>query len=437
MTRVLWIVAAAVFLGPAAAGARENCEAPEYECQKTTSATVAGFRLEGYCAKAVARQSCVDTSPLNECVATEASVKCTQVDSKCVDYRNGECRQRRQRFECFNEDADMSPATLVKTEFGPVEEEIVDNCEQFESRPRRDLDHTETVEGAETRDINRKEFARAWWMKRRFYECIVPGEGDNDCGLLESDPLCRRVGDKCLVRNKDGVCSNLEFHYKCGEDKRTMETSCEPVNVCVGDLCLGAEQDPSTDFGDAAAWLNLLADMQEDVRGAGENDPNKIRFFEGSRRTCSKVPGRDCCDLSGVLTGIEQCTEEQEILADERKAGLTHYVGSDCELKVLGMCVRRRYVYCSFKSKIGRVFVEQIKAFKGENFGSAVATRCGFVTVEDFANIDVGNLDLSEVFGDMLAGAKVPVKEGIEDFYNDRFPAAPKTAEDLLTGEGQ
>ena len=48
-------------------------------------------------------------------------------------------------------------------------------------------------------------------------------------------------------------------------------------------------------------------------------------------------------------------TEEQEMLADERKAGRTHYVDDDCELRVLGTCVRRRYVYCSYKSKIGRV----------------------------------------------------------------------------------
>ena len=437
MMRPLSQLAFALLLAPVAGHATENCAPAEYECQTRSSAKVAGFSLTGFCSKSLGRQSCVDTDPLNECAATEVSVKCTQVETTCVDYRNGECRQRRKRYECFNEDADMAPAILEKTEFGPVEERIRNQCTDLDDRPRCDLSRTEIIKGAAERDINRKKFARGWWRKRRFYECIVPGEGDNDCAALESDPLCRRVGDKCLVANMDGICSNREFHYKCGEDTREMETSCAPVNVCVGDLCLGAEQDPGTNFGEAAAWLNILSDMQKDARAAGQTDANRIRFFEGARRTCSKVPGRDCCDLSGIFTGIEQCTEEQEMLADERKAGRTHYVDDDCELRVLGACVRRRYVYCSYNSKIGRVFVEQIKAFKGEGFGFAKDTDCGYVTVEDFANIDVGDLDLSEVFGDMLAGANIPVKEGIEDFYNNRFPAAPKTAEELLTGESQ
>ncbi|WP_158972269.1 conjugal transfer protein TraN [Chachezhania sediminis] len=434
--RVLGILfAALLFAG--SASAEETCERPRYDCQSRSNATVAGFSLVGYCSKSVGSQACSDSDPLNECKAVAASVNCTQVSSDCVDYRNGACRQRRKVFDCLNEDADMAPAMLEKTEFGPVEEEIRNRCETYEVDEACDLDRTETVQGAATREINRKDFARAWWRKRRSYECIVPGEGDNDCGPLESDPLCHRVGDTCLVADENGICSNREYHYKCGEDQRVLETSCEPINVCVGDLCLGAEQEPSEDFGDAAAWLNLLAEMQADARASGQTDANAIRFFQGERHTCSKVPGRDCCDLSGVLTGVQQCPEEAEILADERATGRTHYVGDDCELRFLGACIRRRYVYCAFKSKLGRVFVEEIKAFKGEAWGWPDNPDCGYVTVEDFANIDVGDLDLSEVFGDMLAGAKLPVQEGIEAFYANRFPGAPKTAQDLLTGDRQ
>lgn len=408
---------------PCAPSAREACATPVYNlCTDEGSATVGGIRLTPHCIRHVGTQSCVDTSPLDQCAALRNSQRCHQTSRTCVDYRNGECRQWRHEYSCLNEDEDMSPATLTATEFGPTQETIVNNCTQYEQRGECDLLQTVTVEGNEARDINRKIFSRSWWRRERSYSCVVPGEGANTCGALESDPTCTLQGNTCLVEDANGLCSNREFHYRCGVETSDLQTSCEPINVCVGDTCLGVEQETSDDFGTSAAWLNILAEMQTDFRGQQTSDPNDIRFFEGMALTCSKFPGRDCCDLGGVFGGT--CPESASILRDKRMAGATHYVGVTCQQKVFGLCVKRRYHYCSYNSKFGRVFIEGFKDQFDEDFGAPLAMDCGHVTVEDFANIDVSAMDLSPVFGDIMEDIQLPVAEGLEDFFEDRWPNA-------------
>lgn len=426
---------AAVFVGfyPAVTNAAEICEPAVYQCIQQGTASVDGFTLSSHCVQAAGTQQCVDDDPLNECVHTEVSLNCTEIEQECVDYQNGECRQTRYRYSCLNEDADMSPAILERTEFGPIQEHIESQCDAYESNPECELRQTTDVEGAETRDINRHLFSRSWWRREREYACIVPGEGDNNCGPLESDPTCRLVSDTCLVSDANGVCSNREFHYQCGIESGSLDTSCQPINVCVGDNCIGVEQENSNSFGEAAAWLNMLAQMQEEFRASGTDDPNDFRFFTGSPKDCSKAPGRDCCDGSGIFAN---CSQDNEILWDMRDAGLTHYVGSTCSEEIFGACIKRRYYYCTFNSKLGRVFVEQLKRLKGENWNEDDPRNadCGWVTIEDLANVDIDQMDLSEVFGDMVNQTDVPVIGELRDFYLDRFPSAGTQAQGVYNG---
>lgn len=415
------------------ARSEEICQTPVYQCVEHGTDTVAGFEFVNHCVRAAGTQQCVDDDPLNECVHTEVSVNCTQIGEECVDYQNGECRQTRYRYSCFNEDADMSPAILERTEFGPVQEEIISHCDAYESNPECELRQTITLEGEETRDINRYILTRSWWRNQREYACIVPGEGANDCGPLESDPTCHLVSDDCMVVDANGICSNREYHYQCGITQGTLQTSCEPINVCVGDNCIGVPQETSDDFGLAASWLNVLAEMQNQMRASGSNDPNDVRFFVGTQETCSTAPGRDCCDGSGIFA---QCSQANKILWDRREAGLTHYVGRTCQEEIFGVCVKRRYYYCTYNSKLGRVFVEEKKRLFAENFNENDPRNsdCGYVTIEDLANLDIDEMDLSEVFGDMVNAADVPLEQELQDFYTSRFPSASSTAQQMLNG---
>lgn len=422
-----------LLLGIAVSGearAAEVCQTPVYTvCTNEGGATAGGISLTSHCTRYAGTQNCVDTAPLDQCEALSASSKCSRTSQTCVEYKNGDCRQWRSEFSCLNEDGDMSPAVLTRTEFGPTQEEIINHCESLDNNEECELTNTDDVEGAEIRGINGKNFSRSWWKRERTYSCLAPGEGDTTCGPLESDPTCRLEGSTCLVE-RDGICSNREFHYRCGVESGGLETSCEPVNVCVGDNCLGVEQETSSDFASSAAWLNVLAQMQNEYREQAESDPNDVRFFQGTVMTCSKAPGRNCCKGSGIFAST--CSEATSVLRDKREAGSTHYVGVTCQQRILGACIKKRYYYCTYNSKFGRVFIEEHKEQIEQGWGAPRRENCGYVTIEDFGNIDIEEMDLSPVFGDIMGQVNVPVAEGLQDFYENRFPSAGDDAQNAF-----
>ena len=239
-----------------------TCSTPEYQCQEwSTKVVLKGVPLARHCVRSTGSQTCVDDKPTNECSALAVSGKCKELSKTCVDHRNGKCRQWRFRYSCLNENGNMSPAILAKTVFGDVQEKIISTCDALQDDQKCELSETRDVEGEEIRNINRREFSRSWWKRKRFYSCVAPGEGSNNCGPLESDPTCKLKSDQCLAR-LDGVCTNRQYHYICGENPGTLKTSCAPINVCVGKTCIGTKQEPSSSFGDSAAWLNILQEMQ-------------------------------------------------------------------------------------------------------------------------------------------------------------------------------
>ncbi|ATG41709.1 conjugal transfer protein TraN [Phaeobacter piscinae] len=412
-----------------------SCSDPSYECLEwSDGTTTGGVSLGRYCVRYAGIQDCVDSDPMDECSAVRASLNCNRTERSCVDYRNGKCRQWRLTYSCLNEHEDMSPARLVNTEFGPTQERIVNRCGALAGNEECELTGTVTLEGAEVRDINGKDFSRSWWKRERTYSCLAPGEGDTTCGPLESDPTCILQGDTCLAET-NGVCTNREYHYRCGVTSGDLQTSCEPINVCVGENCIGVEQETSSDFGRSAAWLNVLAQMQKEYREQAATDPDDVRFFQGTKMTCSKAPGRNCCSTGGIFGST--CPETASILRDKREAGSTHYVGVTCQQKILGACVKKRYHYCTYNSKFGRVFIEEFKKQVDQGWGSTLVPNCGFVTIEDFANVDIEEMDLSPVFGDIMSDIHVPVAEDLQDFYENRFPAADSQAQDAFEELGQ
>ena len=412
------------------------CSPADYDtCTSFGTSSAGGIALGEHCLNEVGRRNCVDSAPLNECAATEVSLQCSVQSEECVDWRHGECRQTRYIYECLNENADMSPAHLMDTRFGDIQEQVENQCSSFEDRTSRDecyLDDTDTIEGSEVRDINRKLFAREWWRQRRTYQCISASQTDNTCGPLESDPTCQLQGSSCLVVDGDGNCTDREFHYRCGDTPQDLATSCAPINVCVGNTCLDVDQEENTSFGHSAAWLNVLAEMQTDFSNNPSDDPNDVQFFSGNRLSCSRAPGRNCCSMSGVLTGVILCTETAEFLAEKRNAGHTHYVGTSCSLRVLGKCVKKREHYCTYKSKFSRVFMEQYKTHAPEAWGHTHGADCSGVNLEDVANVDVEAMDFSEVVGDISDNLTITVSDEIADFFEDRWPNVDDLAGDAF-----
>lgn len=431
-----WLVWSLSTVSAAAQDADVSCGPSVYDtCTQTGSSVAGGIILGDHCVQEVGRRTCVDNTPLNECAAVEQSFKCQPDGSECIDWVNGECRQTRHTYSCLNQNGDMSPADLVATRFGPVQEDIINFCEEMEVRADHDictLQSSDIVEGSEVRDINRKLFAREWWRQRRTYSCISDTQVDNTCGPLESNPSCELQGSSCLVEDANGTCTDREYHYRCGSETEELATSCEPINVCVGELCFGVEEEENTSFGDSAAWLNVLAEMQKDFSGSPTDDPNEVQFFTGERLTCSIAPGRNCCAQEGFLEALVLCPESADYLAEKRAAEHTHYVGTSCSVKVLGKCLKKRKHFCTYNSKFSRVFMEQYKVEAPEEWGDTHGADCSGVTIEDVANVDVDEMDFSEVVGDISDDLTITLSDEISDFFDDRWPNVDDDAQDVF-----
>ncbi|MBY6058903.1 conjugal transfer protein TraN, partial [Leisingera daeponensis] len=97
MSRLILLLFALLFWA-APASAEITCGDAEYSCVETDTASTGGIRLTSYCSREAGTRSCRDSAPLDECTATRASVNCTRTNRRCVDYRNGECRQWRLTY---------------------------------------------------------------------------------------------------------------------------------------------------------------------------------------------------------------------------------------------------------------------------------------------------------------------------------------------------
>ena len=103
------------------------------------------------------------------------------------------------------------------------------------------------------------------------------------------------------------------------------------------------------------------------------------------------------------MTGIAGCTREEHLLAEERHAGNTHYLGKECTKKVLGVCVRHERAWCVFGSKLGRILHEQARPQLAMGWES-----CRGFTVAEIGRIDFDRVDLSEFTENLMDEAKAP-----------------------------
>ena len=92
---------------------------------------------------------------------------------------------------------------------------------------------------------------------------------------------------------------------------------------------------------------------------------------------------------------IWKCEEQEFQLASKRDMKACHYVGSYCSSSVLGLCVTEKKSYCCYSSPLARIINQQGQS----GFGSAKSPSCDGFTVDEFANLDWDNIDLSEWMG--------------------------------------
>ena len=226
-----------------------------------------------------------------------------------------------------------------------------------------------------------------------------------DESVEAGDPVVQR-GDRIEADahssrwKADGLASGSVTGCGAGVAQAGLGGACGSVSWCVGADCETAESRANTGFVESAARLNMVLEL-----GGEEFDRENLRFFNGKRRSCRIRWGglADCCKNSGVLVGLGNCTEAERLLARERHAGNTHYLGRRCTRRILGVCVRRERSWCVFGSKLGRILQEAARSQLGIGWGS-----CRGFTVREMESIDFEAVDLSEFTEDLVDGSREP-----------------------------
>jgi len=198
----------------------------------------------------------------------------------------------------------------------------------------------------------------------------------------------------------DGLASGSVKGCGAGVEDAGTGDKCGSVSWCVGADCETAESQANTGFVESTARLNMVLEL-----GGQQFDRENLRFFNGKRRSCRIRWGglANCCKNSGLLVGLGNCTKAERLLAKERHAGNTHYLGRRCTRRILGVCVRRERSWCVFGSKLGRILQEAARSQLGLGWGS-----CRGFTVAEMERIDFEAVDLSEFTEDLVDGSREP-----------------------------
>jgi conjugal transfer mating pair stabilization protein TraN len=103
-------------------------------------------------------------------------------------------------------------------------------------------------------------------------------------------------------------------------------------------------------------------------------------------------------------------------------AKTTHYLGSRCTDRFFGFCILRLREYCVYESKLGRVFQEQAHKQIGGRFRARGSSdRCPPLTIDQLESLNMGEIDLSEIYGDMLDQADFPLQDALVNQLNNQL----------------
>ena len=279
-----------------------------------------------------------------------------------------------------------------------------------------------------TRTIGGVAVTAPCWAWRRDYQCNRMTAAQ-DCDTLAATPGCIQQSETCITGQTP--CLSFERVYDCPlppTQQSTNQFICDGDVYCIDGSCETIARTPNAEFKDALVALKALDQARR------EFDPNSLTLFKGTRETCSsKIFGvLNCCKGKGfpLIPGIQLlvslgCSRAEMLLHQRDAQGLCAYVGSYCSSSVLGVCLTKQKVYCCFTSKLSRILQEQGRQQLGKPWAKPRQEQCAGFTVDEFARLDLSQMDFSEVYAEFTAAARLPdelqatqdIQQKIEDYY--------------------
>jgi hypothetical protein len=247
------------------------------------------------------------------------------------------------------------------------------------------------------------------WRMRMEASCeVMTGDVFNSC--TPPDPGCELVQATCLSTGPGGTCISEHHEYACPAtpiQTGTVSLCSENVYCITGDCFPAIEAEPSDQFAEATAAFAAV------FEGAKQLDETSLTIFDGENLQCGKAifGAFNCCKDEGLLNdlGLNQCNADEQRLAQSQDLHECTYVGSYCDEKTFfGVCLKKKRSYCCHGSRLSRILTEQGRAQLGRDYGGAKSPDCSGFTVDEFASLDIGAMDLSEFYEDLEASLTLP-----------------------------
>ncbi len=340
--------------------------------------------------------TCDRSSPIDTCGPVKT---CMVVREDCGRLDpHGQCSALEKTYRCEDPMPGAGTPSGEVTDHVGGDIEAPDSCRQSSQVGCR-KQGTECTGGGGTKMINGVPTTTGCWEETDTYICEYARPDTNNCTPPSG---CELMRQECL----DGAvgsdqCRTFENVYQCKKEVLVEETlsTCQ-TKVCIGDMCIGQDDEGSSDLPDALAAM-LIAQM------AGEDYSKNLTIFKGEPMRCRKaVLGfRNCCKDSGwgVDIGLTQCSAEEETLMIRQEAKATHYVGTYCSQKsFLGVCLEKAMRYCSFDGTLARIVQEHGRPQINKGWGTPQNANCDGFSVEEFERLDLSDADFSDFTDDAM-----------------------------------
>ena len=247
------------------------------------------------------------------------------------------------------------------------------------------------------------------WRVRMQAACEVMG-GDVFNTCAPPDPGCDLVQTTCLSNDPSGACISEHHEYACPASQiqtGTVSLCAQNVYCITGDCFPAIEPEPSDQFEEATAAFAAV------FEGAEQLDGDSLTIFDGENLQCGKAVfgAFNCCKDEGILNdlGLNQCNADEQRLAQSQGLHECTYVGTYCDEKTFfGVCLKKKRSYCCHGSRLSRILTEQGRAQLGRAYGDVKSPDCSGFTVDEFASLDIGAMDLSEFYEDLEASLTLP-----------------------------
>jgi len=251
------------------------------------------------CWQVDANYQCADPTFPNYCLPLQNEPLCAQVGAdNCLSYNpQGQCVAFEASYRCTK---DMGPPpNVTQTDSGySIVRDFLDEsaCDGFRLSPVCQQQSSVCTDTAD-KVINGITFSRACWKYVDTYLC--PGGSADECQPLV-DKGCTLVRQTCRQTLADGSCAMYDNYYDCGSgppppppDPSTQ--LCDTAPYCINGICYDTSRPADRDFTKSVAIMEL-------AREAGTYlDPATLKVFNGSGSKCiRKLFGLvNCCKSGG------------------------------------------------------------------------------------------------------------------------------------------